>query len=360
MSKYSAIDTLIGIVDGDTLVPGMGLRMPEGISRTIYYNPSTKTFTPDHSSLSTHVLIYPHVYSSATGKYLVPDSGTSVWYLGSIGTTTAMNEPGSSNVGAAWQSRFRMTTVTDSTNTYPALEIIGNPVDPTNLCDLVIYLQAKFNGIPCTCHVEFPVRESVGDIFEVVISPSSMDGTHNSIPGDTVIDNDTEFLFLRAQLMNNGVNVTAGATYTWGKITSSGFTPVAHQSGVSEISDSGKLLTLYDAAVEGTEEYCCQVSYNGNVYRGTIQVSDTHDPFYISLGRSQSSNLVKEGQTVTYTPSVVKRQGSVVQSGWSFSYVTHNSEGVVVKSGSGTTYSITYDELKTNGELTTIITATNS
>lgn len=357
----SAIDTLQAVVDGDTIVPGMNFVLPIGVGRTLYYNPSTHRFSPDYADLSTKIKIYPHNYSSGTGMFLEPDAGNYQWYLNTpnVASAAILTQAGGSTVVDKYKGIFRATTVTLTGQTFPALELIGCPANGDDLNDVTIYFVGKFGGIDVTCHGEFPVRESVGDIFEVIINSMSGDGSGNTIDGDTVIDNDAEWLQLTASLANRGTSVGDG-TYTWWRVTSSGMQQVTHQAGITEISNGGKTLKLYDGAVEGTEEYFAKVVYKSNTYWGGIQVSDTHDPFYINIGRSQASSLVKDGDTVTYTPTVLKRAGNVLQSGWTFSFVLRDNAKNVVRSATAATFSVTHAELKQHGELTTHITATKS
>lgn len=135
---------------------------------------------------------------------------------------------------------------------------------------------------------------------------------------------------------------------------------VTHQAGMTELSNSNKTLKLYDGAVQGTEEYFCKVVYNTHDYWGGIEVSDVHDPYYINIGRSQASNLVKEGDTVTYSPTVLKREGNAVQTGWAFTFVLRDNDKNVIRSSTGNTFTVTHTELKEHGELTTHITANKS
>ena len=79
--NISTIDTLEAIVAGDTIVPGMSFVLPTGVGTTQYYNPSTKACTPDYSKAANQIVLYPTNYSSANGKYLVPDSGSEQWFF---------------------------------------------------------------------------------------------------------------------------------------------------------------------------------------------------------------------------------------------------------------------------------------
>ncbi len=195
------------------------------------------------------------------------------------------------------------TTYTVNNKTYPALKIIGNLASAGSLNDAVIYFKGTFNGMEVTCHGDIGVKESVGNLFDILINCVNEDGVN-----DTVIDNDSEYLVLTASLQDSGATVQASGAWSWLRATAAGLVAVTHTAGVTELSNGNRTLKLYDPAVEGTEEYFASVVHNSVTHRKGIQVSDTHDPFYINIGRSTPSNMVKEGDTVVYRPSVLPAQ----------------------------------------------------
>lgn len=352
--NISAIDALEAIVDGDTIVPGMNFVLPSGVGTTQYYNPSTGKCTPHYPD--TPIVLYPYCYSSSTGKFLVPSSKDMMWYLNDPDSSSSqiLTAKGGS-VADKFKDRFEVTTYTVNNQTFPALKIKGNLASADNLNDVVIYFKSTFNDMEVTCHGDISVKESVGDIFDILINCMNESGV-----ADTVIDNSSEYLVLSASLQNCGEDVSATGTWSWMRATSSGLVAVSHVAGVSELSADAKTLKLFDGAIEGTEEYFACVTHNGTAYKKGIQVCDTHDPYYINVGRSQAGNLVKQSDTVTYTPQVLARSTRAVQSGWSFSFVLRDNDGSVIRSSSGTTFSVEGAEVHEYGGLNIHISASKS
>lgn len=352
----SAIDSLECIIDGDTIVPVMNEVLPSDVGKTQFFNPSTGACTPDYTKAANQRLMYPGFYSSSKGKYIVPDANTEQWYINNPDSelSAILDAPGGA-VLAKYKATYQKTSYKVNDQTFPALKIIGNVAGATQLNDVVIYCKADVNGNKKTCHGTIYVKESVGNIFELLVNCVNEDGI-----SDTVIDNDTEYLKLDAQLQDSGVDVVATGAYSWMRSTAAGLIAVSHVAGVSEISNNGKTLKLYDGAIEGIEEYFAVVTHNNVTYKRGVMLADTHDPYYIAIGRSTKSNVVAETDTVKYTPSVLSRSSGAVQSGWSFKYSLRDNKGNVIRSASGSTFSVTGAEVKEHAGLLTHIFASKS
>ena len=355
--NISAIDTLEAILDGDTIVPGMSFVLPAGVGTTQYYNPSTKSCTPDYSKEANQIILYPTNYSSTYGKYLIPDSGTEQWYFDNPDSASAaILESAGGSVASAWSGLFAKTTYKVNNQTFPALKIIGNLASAESLNDIKIYCKAKCNGMEVLCSGTIGIKETVGSLFDILINCVNEEGAN-----DTVIDNDSEYLVLTADFQDAGVSVTPTGAYSWLKATAEGLADVTHVAGVTELSNSNKTLKLYDGAVEGTEEYFCKVVHNGVEYLKAIQVSDTHDPYYIQIGRSTQSNMIKRNESVTYVPAVLARSNRAIQTGWSFSFRVLDNQGESKKSESGvTSFTVTGEEVFSWAGTNVHITATKS
>lgn len=355
--NISAIDTLEAILDGDTIVPGMSFVLPSGVGTTQYYNPSTKACTPDYTKAANRISLYPTCYSSTYGKYLVPDSGSEQWFYDNPESDSAaiLSTPGG-DVAEAWSSLFEKTSYEVNNQKFPALKIIGNLASADSLNDVKIYCKAKYNGMEVLCSGTIGIKETVGDLFDILINCVNEEGAN-----DTVIDNDSEYLLLTADFQNAGVSVVPTGAFSWKRVTADGLADVTHKDGVTELSNSNKTLKLYDGAVEGTEEYFCKVTHNGVDYLKGIQVSDTHDPYYIQIGRSTQSNMIKRGESVTYVPAVLARSNRAIQTGWDFSFRVLDNNGVSKKNASGVaSFTVTGEEVFSWAGTNVHITATKS
>jgi hypothetical protein len=331
MSTISAIDTLEAIVDGDTIVPGMSYKSPSGIGLTQFYNPQTGNITPKFKD--NNIILYPTCYSSNQGKYLAPDAYTYQWYYNNPESEDAaiLETTGGSKVKSAFTGLFNVTTYTSSGVTYPALVIVGEIAAATQLGDVNIYFKGTFNNIEVTTHATISVKTTVGDAVEIVIQSVSVDANGNEQDQDTVLDYNGESLKLTAYLTNNGevTKDTVASRWKWYRMVKGELTQVSNVTGVTEIS--ANVIRLYDTAIEGTEEYFAEYTTDDSqVYRQGIQVSDIHDPYYINIGRSVTSNLVRKTDAdIVYTPKVINRntgQEDTTKT-WTFNFSATDAKG---------------------------------
>ena len=70
--------------------------------------------------------------------------------------------------------------------------------------------------------------------------------------------------------------------------------------------------------------------------------------------------MIKESDTIDYTPKVLARSSRTVQSGWTFNYAIRDNEGSSVRTASGTKLTVTGDEVHEHGGLNIHITASKS
>lgn len=328
MSTISAIDTLEAIVDGDTIVPGMSYSSPKGVGLIQFYNPQTNEVSPKFKN--NNITFYPTCYSSNQGRYLAPDSGTEQWYFGNpdVEANEILIAAGATTVKSAYADKFKVGTYTSSGVTYPALVLIGELADKENRSDVSLYFKAEFNGIAVTAHAEITIKTTVGDNVDILIQCNSVDSNGNVQDQDTVLDFDGESLLLTAYLLNNGDMRELDTGWVWYRMVDGALKKVENVSGVTELSEN--TLRLYDAAIEGTEEYFAEyTSDDGQKYRAGIQVSDIHDPYYIAIGRSTNSNLIRQTDTVLYTPHVINRSTGIVEaeSNWTFDFTLLDTKG---------------------------------
>lgn len=351
MTNLSAIETLEAYQDGDVIIPGMGVVLPAGQGLKQYFNPSTNKCTPDWTVAANQPILYPQAYSSSLGAFMVPETEGMQWYYNNPETDTAAILDAAGAVKATFADRFQKTTYTVNSKTFTALKIIGNLAAAGSVNDKVIYFKSVFNGKLVTCKQVIPVEESVGSAFDVVVSVVNEAGV-----SDSVIDNDTEYLVLDSFLQDAG-NAVEPTSYAYERLTPTGYAAVTHVAGVTELSNNGKTLKVFEAGIDGIEEYVAKLGYGGKFYRKSVTLADTHDPYYIVSGRNTDSALIKSDQTVTYTPSVRRRSDQVVQTGWAFSYLSYKHDGTIVNNASGTTFSIPGTDVESNKGLNIKITA---
>lgn len=348
MGQLYALESLESYVDGDTIVPDTGYSFNSpGQAAEQFFNPSTKACTPDWNTAANQFIIYPRPYSSLQAKHVAPDSVGMQWYANTITDAGAILDTNGA-VKSSWASKVQKTTIEADGVTYPALKIIGNFASASSLNTVNLYFVSTCNGMSVTCKFPIYLRESTGDSFEV---------NATALNGDFVIDNDTDKIVVTAGFSNAGVAVNLeAAAWSWKKATDAGLVAVTNVAGITEIN--GNVLTLYDGAVEGQEEYYACASYNGKTYMKGFVTSDTHDPYYIDKGKSKDGTILKEAENMTYTPKVRKRSDNSEVIGYYFKFTIRTNAGVVIDTNSNiTSQTITGATVKMNKGITVQISA---
>ncbi|WP_321520023.1 hypothetical protein [uncultured Bacteroides sp.] len=320
MGRLYAVESLESYVDGDTIVPDTGYSFNSpGQAAEQFYNPSTQACSPDWSNAANQFIIYPRPFSSLEAKHVAPDSIGMQWYANSITDAGSILDTNGA-VKSNWAAKVQKTTIEADGVTYPALKIIGNFASVSSLNTMNLYFVSTYNGITITCKFPIYIRESTGDAFDINVT---------ALNGDFVIDNDTDKIVATAGFSNAGVAVNLdAAAWSWKKATDAGLVSVANVAGVTEIN--GNVLTLYDGAVEGQEEYYACATYNGKAYMKGFVASDTHDPYYIDKGKSSAGTILKKTENMTYTPKVRKRSDNSEVTGYYFKFTMRTNAGVVI------------------------------
>lgn len=357
--QITDIDNLYSYSDGDVITPGMGVNIAAGHSLAQFYDPATKTISPDSdfTVAANQPTIYPLPYSSKKGTYIVPATTGQQWYYNNLQVDSAGILDASGNVKTAFASLFQKTTYTLNGKTYPALKIKGNLCSENDQTNKTIYYVSTYNGTQIVCKIDIPVNVSVGTPFNVVVSCVNSDGDQ-----DYVMDVDGEYLRLTSQLNANNTEVQAD-TYKWQRLVGSQWTDIANGNTSIDgelayaVASSGKQLTVYDAGLNGIDNFRAVCIIDGKTYTKTVTLSDTRDPFFIDRGRNTSGNFIRPTDSVTYTPVVYSRSTGESQTGWSFSYVLTDNDGTVIRNSSGSTFTVQGSEIEEHGSVTVTISA---
>lgn len=347
--SISQIDNLYAFDDGDTLTPAMGIVWENGetnLGLQQYWNPSTEKVIATDFSLH-HVSLFPRPYSSKQGSIVVPETEGQQWYYNNPDSETAAILDDDGNVKTKFAGMFAKTTIEQNGKTFPALKIIGNLATKEDHTDKYIYYKSTWSGREIMCQQLIPIQESVGESYKVLVSVTGEDGS-----GDNVLSNDNDWVQLTGALQRAGLDVS-GATYKWQKLVSGDWQNLSTVESLQEVN--GAVLKLYNAGVEGTELFRCVALYNSVEYYGLQEVSDVHDPFYIEINRSQPSQFISVGQTVSYDPKVYERSTGKLASGtWTFTYTFKDKNG---NSVNVTGNKPTYQNIKDAGSLAVSIRA---
>lgn len=350
MNTISAIRHLYAYEDGDTITPAMGIQIDAGYGLHQYFNPTTKQVVA--TDFTQHpVKLFPQAYSSKRGSIIVPESVGQQWYYNNISSEGAILENGA--VKAAFVNLFEITSVTMNGATYPALKVKGNLANENDYTDKYIYYSSTFNGKAFVCQQLIPIQAAVGDAYKVLLSVEGDNGI-----GDNVLSNDNDWIKYTANLQLAGQSVLTGVTFAWQRLVNGSWQNISHVAGMTEISGTNSnVFKVFNAAVEGVEEFRCVATYNHNDYYEVFQVTDIHDPFYIEDGCNISGDAVKVGETATFNPKVYDRSTGDVSTGWTFTYtLLKRSDGTVISDV--TVNTLTYANIERYGGINVRIEAT--
>ncbi len=358
MGPISKIKNLYGFQNGDTITPKMGAQIDAGYGIHQFWDVNTKRVT--QTDFSDHpVTLFPQAWSSKKARTIVPSTQGQQWYYNNISSNAGiLDENG--NVKSAYQSLFEVDTVIINGSTFPALRIKDNLVDENSqdFSDKFIYYVGTYEGVQFTCEQQIPIRAAAKDAIYVMVQAVGRDG----IIGDDVLGPDNDYVEYTAYLQQAGNNIT-GATFSFQHLENGNWVNVTTNQGVIEVNNNK--LKLYDDAVEGTDLYRVDVTYNGEHYYATMTPTDEHDPYYIVDGCNISGDAVEEGQTVTFSPKVYSRNPEgedqdVTQSeGWTFTYdLIKRSDGSIITDL--TVAGLNYDTITAKGGITVRIKASRA
>ena len=181
--------------------------------------------------------------------------------------------------------------------------------------------------------------------------------------GDDVLSNDQEWIKMTPMLQRAGSSITSGVSYTWQRLVNGTWTNIVSTSGLYEIDITDHSLTVHNAGVDGVESFRCVAVCNGKTYYKVRELTDVHDPYYI-VDYCTHTDSVAPGETAVFRPKVIDRatNNQDTSNNWTFAYtLIRLPSGDTVKTGTGSTFSVTYDEIdNAGGNTMTRIEATSN
>ena len=342
--NISAIRSLFAYDNGDTITPAMGVEIAAGHGLSQFWDSDkNEVIATDFSVVNAK--LYPQPFSSRQGTVIVPESGD--WlYNSPNGTPLAF---GSNNkcTTAGLTNIFEKTEVISNGKTFPALKIVNNLATANDHTDKYIYYKGRYKSLEFTCQQLIPIQSASTADCDILISCQGP----NNVDGDTILSNGVDFVKMTPFLQRAGKNITSGVTYTWQRLVNGSWVNVENVSGNTVINNSDHSLTVYEAAVYGVEQFRCVATCNGKTYYKVQEVSDVQDAYYIVDGCTATDSL-QPGETARFVPVVYDRANNVRDTGhtWTFAYTVYRMpEGTVVRTGSGSSFNVTYDDIEGAG-----------
>lgn len=353
--EYSSVRHLFSYNNGDNITPGMGVQIDAGYGLAQFWDISAGRVT--NTDFTQHpATLFPQAWSSRMGRFVVPEQGS--WFYGSpLGSALTFDASGNCTT-AGLGSTFKLTTVVMNNLTFPALQIIGNLAKANDLVDKYIYYTGTYKGMDFTCQQLINIQASSADAYDILISAVGENGT-----GDDVLSNDNDWVQLTPMLQRAGTPITSGVSYTWQRLVNGNWTNITSTAGLYVIDNTDHSLKVYNSGVEGVESFRCVAVCNGKTYYKVRELTDVHDPYYI-VDYCTHTDSVAPGETAVFRPKVIDRatNNQDTSHNWSFAYtLTRLPSGDTVKTGTGSTFSVTYDEIdNAGGNTMTRIEATSN
>lgn len=129
--------------------------------------------------------------------------------------------------------------------------------------------------------------------------------------------------------------ITSGLTYKWYKLVSGSWSVISGQTG--------QALTVNNDMVDTTGQFKVEVYQNGSIIGSDVQtVMDASDPFDLILNPVPEDETISDaGETVVYTPILVKRGSTTKYKDMKFFFTFMDSAGVILNPSTAKTASYT-------------------
>lgn len=298
--------------------------------------------TPDWTIELNQPVIYPRITSQLSDTVITAITEDQWFYDDTLLAFTN---------GISSDGNFKKTTYPVNGTSLPALQITKNIMALSTAAKVIKFVgKVKTGGIDTQVSATISVTRSEisGDVYAGYISATN----------GGVVTQDNKNTILTALLLKGGNQVTTGITYVWYRLDLNDTDAV--KDNWQPLNITTKNITINVSDVNTQETYRCAMSVGGSVVANAFfDVRDESDPLYILHNPSQKAEeLSYFQQSITYTPAVRRRGASVNESNWTFSYILLNAQGTSVRTGSGASFTITYQQIEAqSGDLTLDITA---
>lgn len=279
-------------------------------TRSLTQSYKAGTCIPDWTNASYQPTIYLSLMNGA--DVIAPDSGYKWYYNGTEITAS--------------DTRFQITTYSLSGVSVPALKIVANLADSTNVdIDVITFEGQKTlatNPVPLKASINVTITEWIEGGYLGVIDFAN---------GIADITRDNATVTATATLFDGDGDEVADATYKW------------YIEGSSTLLGTGKSITITESMVVDYAILRCEFyrvlagqSTATLVFTKYAEVDDKQDPetmwVYYNGANSNTASL-KDGQSVTFNIWVGKNDNTAVLASWAsatYQIKVLNSKGVVV------------------------------
>lgn len=294
-----------------------------------YVKAGTNEANPNWKTESNQPIIFPRIKAQGADKRIPITGGSEEWtYNGAVLSFDA-------NGVSIAPKLFKKVTHDDGGILVPALRIIDNLASITRIKPDTIGFNCKVNAggsqHPVYLTIDIRLEETSGDAYDSYIEASE----------GGVIDNDTNKIVCTAHLRKGGSKITEGVTYKWWVMGEKDYTEIPSDTNnpdkktFTEGDIQSELVVKVEFYIKGKR-----------VSQTSRQLSDETDPLILNRGPNGSETLVQgENESITYTPSVMKRGTGEVVTGFKFRYVLVDAMSKSIRTEEGTSLTLTYEEV---------------
>ena len=269
------------------------------------------------------VLSFVIISSLVSEGLVVPNSVK--WYFND--TELAFNSSRlSTNSFSGETNHFEYIPYAAGTQNYYALRIRKNLVKAADAAPCSIKAVATVTigntSSQIQCVYDIPITYGVGNSKRVTI----MAGDNNYF---TILEKGGSCK-LKAVARLGLDEITSGLSYKWYELVNGAWSLLSGQTG--------QTLTVTESMVSSAGQFKVEVTQNGNVVGMDVQtVRDATEPFEIILNPDpEDETISEEGDTVTYTPILVKRGETEKYMDMLFYFTFMDSAGNILNSDSNT------------------------
>lgn len=294
------------LIDGDSAQGNIRATKP----LVQQYDPKTTKCIPDWTDIAKQPLIYPVIRSGNENVIKAVISGSEKWYYN--GAEITFNDSGMATAPSYVAGLVKKTTYSVSSITMPALQIVGNLANGSNMDADTIRLDGKIEAsghqLDFSSEIAIAISEYTDSAYSGFIYDKNEKGG--------IIDDTNTSVTLTQELYASGQLVpTSDYSVKWRLLPS------------DTVFSTNSEITLSASDVDSKQSVICEFFIDGTIVASYImEVSDESDPYFVNVTWDGSTTMTKDSTLVGQCQ--VKKVGTgVVQTGWTFAVTMTKTDG---------------------------------
>ena len=294
------------LIDGDSAQGNIRATKP----LVQQYDPKTTKCIPDWTDSAKQPLIYPVIRSGNENVIKAVISGSEKWYYN--GAEITFNGSGMATAPSYVAGLVKKTTYSVSGITMPALQIVGNLANGSNMDADTIRLDGKIEAsghqLDFSSEIAIAISEYTDSAYTGFIYDKNEKGG--------IIDDTNTSVTLTQELYASGQLVpTSDYSVKWRLLPS------------DTVFSTNSEITLSASDIDSKQSVICEFIIDGTIVASYImEVSDESDPYFVNVTWDGSTTMTKDSTLIGQCQ--VKKVGTgVVQTGWTFAVTMTKTDG---------------------------------